>query len=183
MDKTKRQITKIAREVNKLVIRTMKEDEIGSGEMELIHLVRHNPGISQKEISQQLNMDKGAVSRRTANLEEKGYLVRKKNPEDGRSRLLSATEKAEKLKNSKAEVESVFYEWLQEGLAPEELAAFTAVLEKLYLLSKQESRSGFPHVSERLANVSGQERPGDRGFPQVSERLAEGEEGEMHGQP
>ena len=33
MDKTKRQITKIAREANKLVIRTMKDDGIGSGEM------------------------------------------------------------------------------------------------------------------------------------------------------
>lgn len=33
MDKTKRQITKIAREANKLVIRTMKDDGIESGEM------------------------------------------------------------------------------------------------------------------------------------------------------
>ena len=112
MDKTKRQITKIAREANKLVIRTMKDDGIGSGEMDLIHLVRHNPGLSQKEACLQLNMDKGAVARRTASLEQKGYLTRKANPEDGRSQLLYATEKAENLKTSKAAVETVFYEWL-----------------------------------------------------------------------
>ena len=87
MDKTKRQITKIAREANKLVIRTMKDDGIGSGEMDLIHLVRHNPGISQKEACLRLNMDKGAVARRTASLEQKGYLTRKENPADGRSQL------------------------------------------------------------------------------------------------
>lgn len=150
MDVTKRQITKIAREANKLVIRTMKEGGIGSGEMDLIHLVRHNPGISQKEISLQLNMDKGAVARRTARLEQKGYLVRKDNPADGRSQLLYATEKAEELKISKAAVEAAFYAWLLEGLDSAEQASFTAVLEKLYLRSKQESRSGFPHVTQRL---------------------------------
>lgn len=155
MDRTKRQITKIAREANKLVIRTMKEDGIGSGEMDLIHLVRHNPGLSQKEISLQLNMDKGAVARRTANLEEKGYLIRKKNPADGRSQLLYATGKAESLKNSKAVVESYFYEWLLEGLDLEEQPAFTAALEKLYLRSRQESCSGFPHVTKLLAMEEG----------------------------
>lgn len=150
MDMTKRQITKIAREANKLVIRTMKEDGIGSGEMDLIHLVRHNPGLSQKEISVQLNMDKGAVARRTASLEQKGYLTRRENPADGRSQLLYATEKAETLKTSKAAVETVFYAWLLEGLDPAEQASFTAALNKLYLRSKQESRSGFPHVTELL---------------------------------
>ena len=110
MDISKRQITKIAREVNKLTIRTMRESGIGSGEFDLIHLVRHNPGISQKEVSKELNMDKGATARRVANLEQKGYLVRKDNPNDKRSRLLYATEKAESLKNSKTTVEAAFYE-------------------------------------------------------------------------
>ena len=130
MDMTKRQITKIAREANKLVIRTMKEDGIGSGEMDLIHLVRHNPGLSQKEISVQLNMDKGAVARRTASLEQKGYLTRRENPADGRSQLLYATEKAETLKTSKATVETAFYAWLLEGLDPAEDASFTAAFDK-----------------------------------------------------
>lgn len=150
MDMTKRQITKIAREANKLVVRTMKESGIGSGEMDLIHLVRHNPGLSQKEISLQLNMDKGAVARRTANLEQKGYLIRRENPADGRSQLLYATDKAEELKISKAAVESIFYTWLLEGLDSAEQASFLATLDKLYLRSKQESRNGFPHVAELL---------------------------------
>ena len=150
MDTTKRQITKIAREANKLVIRTMKDNGIGSGEMDLIHLVRHNPGLSQKEVCLQLNMDKGAVARRTANLEHKGYLIRKDNPADGRSQLLYATDKAEKLKTSKATVESAFYEWLLEALDKEEQAVFTAALNKLYLCSKQESRSGFPHIARMI---------------------------------
>ena len=116
MDATKRQITKIAREVNKLTLHTMRESGIGTGEFDLIHLVRHEPGISQKEISCRLNMDKGAVARRVASLEQKGYLIRRGNPADGRSQLLYATDKADTLKNSKASVEAVFYEWLIEEL-------------------------------------------------------------------
>ena len=48
---TKRQITKIAREANKLTLHTMRESGIGTGEFDLIHLVRHEPGDFQKEIS------------------------------------------------------------------------------------------------------------------------------------
>ncbi len=150
MDMTRRQITKIAREVNKLTIRTMKESGIGTGEFDLIHLVRHQPGISQKEVCQNLNMDKGAVARRVASLEQKGYLIRKENPSDGRSQLLYAVEKADLLKNSKAHVETVFYEWLLEALSVQEQEEFARLLDMLYLRSKQESRNGFPEVSARL---------------------------------
>ncbi len=150
MDMTRRQITKIAREVNKLTIRTMKESGIGTGEFDLIHLVRHQPGISQKEVCQNLNMDKGAVARRVASLEQKGYLIRKENPSDGRSQLLYAVEKADLLKNSKAHVETVFYEWLLEVLSVQEQEEFARLLDMLYLRSKQESRNGFPEVSARL---------------------------------
>ena len=155
MDDTEIKMTKIAREVSKFTVQTMKEDGIGTAEFDVIYLVRHNPGLSQKEACLQLNMDKGAVARRTASLEQKGYLTRKANPEDGRSQLLYATEKAENLKTSKAAVETVFYEWLLEGLEEAEQAAFTAALDKLYLRSKMESRSGFPHVTARITGEAG----------------------------
>ena len=68
MDASRRQITKIAREAGRLTIRVMRQEGIGSGEFDLIHLVRHRPGISQKEICEELNMDKGAAARRVARL-------------------------------------------------------------------------------------------------------------------
>ena len=150
MDATERKITKIAREANKLTVRCMRETGIGTGEFDLIHTVRHQPGISQKEICQKLNMDKGAVARRVARLEQKGYLVRRQNPQDGRSQYLYATEKAEDLRNSKAAIETVFYEWLLKDLSPRECAAFVELLDRLYLRSKKESRAGFPNVLQQL---------------------------------
>ena len=110
MDQTGRKITKIAREVGKFTVQTMKEEGIGTAEFDFIHLVRHNPGITQTKVRETLKIDKGAAAKRVASLEAKGYLVRKPNPEDGRSQLLYATEKEAKLKNSKAHIETVFYE-------------------------------------------------------------------------
>ena len=153
MDHSAREITKIAREAGKLTVRMMKETGIGTGEFDLIHAVRHNPGISQKEISALLNMDKGAVARRAASLEKKGYLIRRASPEDGRAQMLFATEKSESLKCSKAAVETAFYEWLLEELTEEEQETFAALLDRLYRRAKIESRGGFPSVSPRLEGL------------------------------
>lgn len=147
MDPTKRQITKIAREVSKFTVRTMKAEGVGTAEFDFIHLVRHHPGITQAEVREALKIDKGAAARRAASLEAKGYLVRREKPGDGRSQLLYATEKAEQLKNSKAGIESVFYGWLLEGLPEEDRQTFCRLLQVLYERSKRQSRAGFPDVT------------------------------------
>lgn len=158
-DPSKRQLTKIAREAQRLVIQTMKEGNIGSGELDLIHFVRHEPGCSQKEVADELNMDKGAVARRVAALEKKGYLFRTANPKDGRSSLLYATKEADGLKLSKASVEAAFYWWLLQGLGDDEREAFLGALDKLYRRSREESRAGFPHVRELLEGWEPEEPP------------------------
>ena len=120
MDLTERKITKIAREASKLAVRTLKEDGIGTAEYDFIHLVRHHPGITQAEVREQLRVD---------------------------SQLLFATEKAEGLRNSKAQVETTFYEWLLAELPEAEKVAFCKTLDTIYRRSKQESRAGFPHIT------------------------------------
>ena len=139
MDRSERKITKIAREVSAFTVQTMKAEGIGTAEFDFIHLVRHNPGITQAEVRERLKIDKGAAARRASSLEAKGYLVRQANPNDGRSQ-------AEGLKNSKAHLEAVFYEWLLSTLSEKEREAFLATLDTLYLRAKQESRAGFPTV-------------------------------------
>ena len=147
MDNTERKITKIAREVSAFTVQTMKAEGVGTAEFDFIHLVRHHPGLTQTQVRETLRIDKGAAARRAANLEAKGYLIRRDNPEDGRSQLLFATEKAEGLRNSKAQVETAFYEWLLAELPEAEKAAFCKTLDTIYRRSKQESRAGFPHIT------------------------------------
>lgn len=123
MDSTQRKMTKIAREISKFTVQMMKEDGIGTAEFDVIHFIRHNPGVTQTVMRESLKIDKGAAAKRVASLENKGYLIRKHNPEDGRSQLLYATPKAEELKNSKAQIETIFYEWLLSELPEEEKEA------------------------------------------------------------
>ncbi len=150
MDITKRKITKIAREVGKFTVRTLRADGIGTGEFDVLHTIRKNPGITQKEICGILGIDKGAVARQTVNLEAKGYITRQMNPGDGRSQILFATERAEALKHSKAHVEAMFYEWLLEGLDTEEQREFSRLLDLLYQRCKAESKADFPEMSAKI---------------------------------
>ena len=144
MDITERKITKIAREAEKLVLYSLREESVGTAEIDLIHALRHNPGCTQATLVELLHADKAAIARRTKNLETKGYLIRRDDPNDRRSQLLFPTEKAETLKASKAEIESSFYEAIN----------FAAMLDKLYCASKTESRAGFPHCINTQKEVN-----------------------------
>ena len=158
MDITERQITKIAREAEKLVLCTLREKDVGTAEIDLIHALRHHPGCTQAALAELLHADKAAIARRTKNLEAKGYLVRRDAPNDRRSQLLYPTEKAESLKSSKAEIETSFYEYLTGTLPADEAAAFAATLHKLYTASKTESRAGFPHFTQDPGSEASHEK-------------------------
>ena len=148
MDITKRQITKIAREVSKFTVRTLRAEGVGTGEFDVIHAIRKNPGITQAGVCRITGLDKGAVARQTANLEAKGYLRRQENPEDGRSQLLYATESAESLKNSKTHIESLFYQWLTEPLSEADKSELSRLLDILYLRCKTESKADFSQMAK-----------------------------------
>ena len=154
MDITERKITKIAREAEKLVVRTLRQTGVGTAEIDLIHALRHNPGCTQAALAEILHADKAAIARRTKNLESKGFLVRRDDPNDRRSRLLYPTEKAEAMKGSKAQIESSFYEYLTSVLTEDEAINFAAMLDKLYCASKTESRAGFPHCINTQKEVN-----------------------------
>ena len=148
-----REMMKIARETQKLHLLVLKDTSIGSSELDVIHYVRHHPGASQNEVVEGLHSEKGAIARRVLSLQKKGYLERKTDSHDKRRHLLYPTEKAQSLKHSKTETESIFYAWLLEDLREEEKQTFLKTLDTLYRKSKKESRAGFPHILERLKKV------------------------------
>ena len=54
---------KIAREAEKLVLLTMREEGVGTAEIDLIHAVRHHPGCTQAQLAELLHADKAAIAR------------------------------------------------------------------------------------------------------------------------
>ncbi len=154
MDPSRRQITKIAREVGKFTQRTLRAESIGPAELDTIHVIRKNPGTTQAEVCKTLGTDKAAMARQVANLEAKGYVERRENPADGRSKLLYALPAADRLKDSKAHIEATCYQWLLDGLDEEDRTEFCRLLNEVYLRSKTESKAGFPHM-EQAVNQEG----------------------------
>lgn len=150
MDITERKVTKIAREAEKFVLLSLRAEGVGTAEIDLIHALRHNPGITQAKLADILHTDKAAIARRTKNLEVKGYLIRRDDRNDRRSQLLYPTAKAETLKASKTEIEASFYEYLTATLTTEEQETFSMLLDRLYTVSKAESRAGFPHLLNKI---------------------------------
>ena len=152
-----RKITKIAREAEKLVLLAMRREQVGTAEIDLIHALRHHPGVTQRELADMLNTDKAAIARRAANLERKGYLRREPNPADGRSQLLYPTAQAQGLRNTKAAAEECFYGYLMDGLEPEARKVFLQALDVLYRRAKAESRGGFTHLRAALEEEAHEE--------------------------
>ncbi len=76
----------------------------------LFYLYKDGDGINQKELKENLAVDKATVSRSIRSLINKGYLKKKSSPKDGRVNLIFLTDKA---KNIKEEINDIYQQWFQ----------------------------------------------------------------------
>lgn len=151
MDRTERKILKIARTAQQFTALALRQIGLGPSEYELLHCVRHAPGIHPAEIGEKLGQDRAAITRRIAGLTKKGYLRTAPDPTDGRSKRVYATAQAEIVKQSKTDLEAFYLEWLADGIDKAEMDAFLRVLDVLYARSKTERRAGYRNVREAEA--------------------------------
>lgn len=149
MDESKRMITKIAREAGRFCNRALEGADLTPGEQDLLQAVRKQSDCTQEQLADKLGRDKGAVTRSVQNLERKGYLLRRTNPDNRRQKLLTVTERALEVKHSTTQCQAFFYAWLLEDLPPEERAAFLETLDKLYWKSKLQRREEFARLLQR----------------------------------
>ena len=77
-------------------------------------------------------------------------MIRKQDENDKRNWKLYASDKVERLKLSKVEIENIYYDWLIQGFNEEEKKTFYFLLHTLYLRNKTESKAGFPHVQKAV---------------------------------
>lgn len=71
--------------------------EFGLPEIRIIQDVYLHPDRNAKEISAELNMDKGLLSRILKKLETKGYICREKTMQDNRLELIRLTKNGEEV--------------------------------------------------------------------------------------
>lgn len=96
----------------------------------LIEICR-NAGISQEQLTKNMHIDKSNVARGLTALMEKGYILRKSNPNDNRYILLYPTEKAMLIYDELREIIKRERAFLMEEFDEEEEKQLVALLEKL----------------------------------------------------
>ena len=104
--------------------RTARYEALGIGSYQDSYIVNvcAHPGITQEGLSKLIFVHKSNVARQLGSLEEKGFVVRKTDPNDKRNLLVYPTEKA---KAALKEIDRITEEWkelIQSGLSDEERA-------------------------------------------------------------
>ncbi len=70
---------------------------VGSGRISYLFMLYINEGLTQQEMANRLQADKGAVARTLAQLEEQGYVNRRRDPSDKRVTRVYLTDKSKAL--------------------------------------------------------------------------------------
>lgn len=92
-------------------------------------------GTPSTSLGPKMGIEPTSLSRTLKNLEERGLISRKPNPEDGRSVLIILTEDGLKMRDVSKEVVLNFYDAIDEKISQEELVIFYRVLQKINAIS------------------------------------------------
>ena len=111
-------------------------NKITSFEAEVIRYIAKKNGITNKELSNYLYVDKALTSRTVKNLEKRGYVYFKEHLSDSRSKYIFSTKKGNDYKNIMVNIEEKYFFQITKSLTNKELIEFEKLLEKIYTNSK-----------------------------------------------
>ncbi len=93
---------------------------IGSGRISYLFMLYIKEGLTQQEMANRLQADKGAVARTLAQLEDQGYVSRRRDPTDKRVTRVYLTPKSKALQGDLEEAVAKVISRLNEDIATEE---------------------------------------------------------------
>lgn len=88
-------------------------------------------GTPSTSLGPKMGIEPTSLSRTLKNLEERGLIARKPNPEDGRSVLIILTEEGLLMRDVSKEVVLKFNDALSENISEEEMKIFLKVIQKI----------------------------------------------------
>ena len=128
------------------VARRTKDTGLTPSQIQALRHIGYHKTMSQQELVEDMGVDKAAVTRLVAGLEERGYVIRTADPKDGRAKVIQATEAALQVKDDVIALEEAYYDWLLEGLTSEERQVFCAAMDKLLQRAREGRRSCYSQV-------------------------------------
>ena len=94
-------------------------------------------GTASTALGPKMGMEATSLSRTLKNMEEKGLIIRKKNPKDGRSVLIFLTDYGIEMRNISKEKVYSFNETINKNISPEKIANFHEVSNTIVDLIQQ----------------------------------------------
>ena len=111
--------------------RKLTDYGIGAAEEYILMYLMGHSEANQEQIAKFFVLDKGAVARSLAKLENKDFISRKVNNENQREKVISLTEKALGLKEVLSELLVEWRKGMYEGMTEGEIAVFEKTAEKI----------------------------------------------------
>lgn len=125
-------IAALARKRYRLAEREFAQIGLNHTEARLISLLVAKDGRTQDDLSAAMIIDRSNVGRALKALEDRGYLVRKKSPEDKRTSLVFLTTKGRQLSKTIAQAKRRMIAAFSAQITPKEAEAAVAVLSKMF---------------------------------------------------
>ena len=131
------------------VARRTRDTGLTPSQIQALRHIGYHKVMSQQELVEDMGVDKAAVTRLVAGLEERGYVIRSADPKDGRAKVLQATEAALQVMDDVIALEEAYYDWLLEGLEPEMRENFTRAMDLLLQRAKEGRRSCYCEIDAK----------------------------------
>ena len=114
-------------------MQNMAEFELRPAEFSVLSLIRHNPGITSRQLCAALNILPPTLVVILKQFEKRGLIARKPHPTDGRAIGLSLTDKGDTLVAAAEEVSASSDLSSTQSLTAAERKTLTRLLQKIYL--------------------------------------------------
>jgi MarR family transcriptional regulator for hemolysin len=97
----------------------------------LLHLFTRGQEMGQEQLVEQLDVSKPAVSRTLHSLESKGYVTRRRDPDDRRAHRVRLTDKALEVGPTVEQVYNNVYTLAMQGISQEEFDSFVRLFARM----------------------------------------------------
>ena len=126
-----RYIRRLYRLSQKYYVSQTEYPELTPADLQLIKHIGFHGEVSQRHLSEEMNIDKAMISRTLQKLEARGYLVRRGEEKDARSKRVIALPPAVDLYKQGQNLYEQFFDRITGEVPPDDLALFAQVLEQI----------------------------------------------------
>lgn len=137
-----RNIRRLYRQSQKYSLSRMEHPDLTPSELQLLRHIGFHGEVSQRHLADTMNVDKAMISRMLQKLEAKGYLIRREDENDARSKKVLALPPASEIHNEGRGLSERFFDGVTEDFTEEELTVLLSLLGRMVEKGKLMNASG-----------------------------------------